>query len=106
MALKSIDKDLFVVISALPAGQSHLCHPLLQMISKSQPVSSRAGRVFVDLANGPRRDVSLGVANQLGWKGYGQSDVAAWQSKETLGALVGQNVPFDFVRTACGGGTR
>lgn len=39
-------------------------------------------------------------------RSYGQNDIAAWQSKETLGALVGQNVPFDFVRTVCGGGTR
>jgi 3-dehydroquinate dehydratase-1 len=104
--LKSIEKNLFVVISALPAEQSHLCHPLLQMITLSQPVSTQAGRVFVDLANGPRRGDPLGAAKAMGWDGYGVSDVVGWSVKEMLGSLVGQNVPFDFVRTACGGGTK
>ena len=104
--LKSIEKDLFVVVSALPAEQSHLCQPLLQMITVSQPLSSDAGRVFVDLANGPRRGDPLGAAKAMGWEGYGVSDVAAWTTKETIEKLIGENVPFDFVRTACGGGTR
>ena len=103
--LKSI-KHLFVVVSTLPAEQSHLCHPLLQMITLSQPVSSQSGRVFVDLANGPRRGDPLGAAKTMGWEGYGVADVAAWTTKQTMGKLIGENVPFDFVRTACGGGTR
>lgn len=105
-ALKSIEKNLFVVVSALPVEQSHLCHPLLQMITMSQPLSSDSGRVFVDLANGPRRGDPLGAAKAMGWEGYGVSDVAAWTTKETIEKLIGENVPFDFVRTACGGGTR
>jgi 3-dehydroquinate dehydratase-1 len=105
-ALKMIEKNLFVVVSALPAEQSHLCQPLLQMITLSQPVSSQAGRVFVDMANGPRRGDPLGVAKAMGWEGYGVSDVAAWQTKEIIGAMIGENVPFDFVRIACGSGTR
>ena len=105
-ALKSIEKNLFVVVSALPGEQSHLCHPLLQMITMSQPLSSDSGRVFVDLANGPRRGDPLGAAKAMGWEGYGVSDVAAWTTKETIEKLIGENVPFDFVRTACGGGTR
>ena len=104
--LKIIEKNLFVVVSALPAEQSHLCQPLLQLITLSQSVSSQAGRVFVDLANGPRRGDPLGAAKAMGWEGYGISDVVAWQTKETIGDLIGENVPFDFVRTACGGGTR
>jgi 3-dehydroquinate dehydratase I len=105
-ALKSIEKNLFLVVSALPAEQSHLCQPLLQMITMSQPLSSDAGRVFVDLANGPRRGDPLGAAKAMGWEGYGVADVAAWTTKETIEKLIGENVPFDFVRTACGGGTR
>jgi 3-dehydroquinate dehydratase I len=105
-SLKTIEKNLFVVISALPAEQSHLCQPLLQMITLSQPVTSQKGRVFVDLANGPRRGDPLGAAKAMGWDGYGVSDVVAWQTKETIGDLIGENVPFDFVRTACGGGIR
>jgi 3-dehydroquinate dehydratase I len=105
-ALKSIEKNLFVVVSALPSEQSHLCHPLLQMITLSQPVMPQSGRVFVDLANGPRRGDPLGAAKQLGWTGFGVADVVAWGVKETISSLIGENVPFDFVRTACGGGTR
>jgi 3-dehydroquinate dehydratase I len=105
-SLRSIEKELFVVISALPAEHSHLCHPLLQMITMSQPLTSPAERVFVDLANGPRRGDPLGAAHAMGWEGYGVADVAAWTTKETIGALIRENVPFDFVRTACGGGTR
>jgi len=105
-ALKTIEKNLFVVISALPAEQSHLCQPLLKMIAFSQPVSSQMGRVFVDLANGPRRGDPLGAAKAMGWEGYGVADVAAWHTKETIESLIGENVPFDFVRTACGGGIR
>ena len=104
-ALKSI-KNLFVVVSALPAEQSHVCHPLLQMITLSQPVTPQSGRVFVDLANGPRRGNPLGAAKQLGWIGFGVADVVAWDVKETISSLIGENVPFGFVRTACGGGAR
>ena len=102
--LKSIEKKLFIVISALPA--EHLFRPLLQMITLSQLVSSHSGRVFVDLANGPRRGDPLGAAKGMGWDGYGVSDVVAWSVKEMLGSLVGENVPFDFVRIVCGGGTK
>lgn len=105
-ALRTIEKNLFVVISALPSEQSHLCQPLLKMIAFSQPVSSQRGRVFVDLANGPRRGDPLGAAKAMGWEGYGVADVAAWHTKETIESLIGENVPFDFVRTACGGGIR
>jgi len=102
-ALKSIEKNLFVVVSALPAEQSHLCHPLLKMITLSQPVTPQSGRVFVDLANGPRRGDPLGAAKQLGWIGFGVADVVAWDVKEMISSLTGENVPFGFVRTACGG---
>ena len=102
--LKSI-KNLFVVVSALPA-ESHLCHPLLQLITLSQPISRQSGRIFVDLANGPRRGDPLGAAKTMGWEGYGVADVVAWTTKQTMGELIGENIPFDFIRTACGGGIR
>ena len=102
-ALKSIERNLFVMISALPAEHSYLCHPLLRM---SQSLSSHLGRVFVDLANGPRRGDPMGVAKHMGWNVYGSSEIAAWCVKEALGLLIGSSVPFGFIRTACGGRTR
>lgn len=97
----------FVIISALPADKSLLVTPLLKHYSsgtrsprvKSQPAS----KVFVDLANGVRgKGDSVATASALGWTAYGIADVNAWTTVETLRLLVGQNVPFDFVRLAAG----
>jgi 3-dehydroquinate dehydratase-1 len=42
------------------------------------------------------------VAASMGWTAYGIDDVSAWTAVETLKLLVGQNVPYDFVRLASG----
>jgi 3-dehydroquinate dehydratase-1 len=93
----------FAIISALPGDKSLLVGPLLKHYSTSgrQP-GITAGKVFVDLANGPKRGDPLAVAASLGWTAYGISDVSAWTTVETLRLLVGQNVPYDFVRLASG----
>lgn len=95
----------FAIISALPADKSLLVGPLLKHYSSSgrQP-GFTAGKVFVDLANGPKKGDPLAVAASLGWTAYGAADVSAWTTVETLRLLVGQNVPYDFVRLASGRG--
>jgi 3-dehydroquinate dehydratase-1 len=104
----------FVIISALPADKSLLVVPLL----KHYRVDGRngntnghgvaganpAGKVFVDLASGPRKADPLAIATTAGWTTYGISDVSAWTTVETIRRLVGQNVCYDFVRLASGRG--
>ncbi|KAF2142492.1 uncharacterized protein K452DRAFT_308147 [Aplosporella prunicola CBS 121167] len=87
----------FVIVSALPAEKSLLVGPLLKHYS-----SGAEGRVFLDLANGPRKVDPLALAAAAGWRAYGVGDVSAWTTVETLRLLVGQNVPYDFVRLASG----
>jgi 3-dehydroquinate dehydratase-1 len=86
----------FAIISALPPNKSHLVQPLLN--------GGSMGKVFVDLANGPRKGDPLAVAEQSGWTAYGVADTSAFTTVETLRLLVGQNVPYSFVRLASGRG--
>ena len=44
----------------------------------------------------------IAVAASFGWAAYDVADVNAWTAVETLRLMVGQNVPFDFVRLASG----
>jgi 3-dehydroquinate dehydratase-1 len=95
----------FAIISALPADKSLLVGPLLKHYSSgSRQPGCTIGKVFVDLANGPKKGDPLAVASSLGWTAYGAADVSAWTTVETLRLLVGQNVPYDFVRLASGRG--
>ncbi|KAJ6108004.1 hypothetical protein N7523_009327 [Penicillium sp. IBT 18751x] len=94
----------FVIVSALPPEKSLLVQPLLRHYranGRSSPLSTR-GKVYLDLTSGPRKGDPLGVATSAGWTAYGFEDVSAWTTVETLRLLVGQNVPFDFVRMASG----
>lgn len=96
----------FAVISALCSEQSHLISPLLKLID-NHPIpkaGGTGGKVFVDLANGPKRGDPLGLAAASGWTTYGISEIAARTTVKALEALVGQRVPFDFVRMASGRG--
>jgi len=107
----------FVVISALPAEKSFVVPPLLKHYSSARkppppPTTTTTtmtqrrrppGKVFVDLSNGiSGKGDSVATAAALGWLAYGIADVNAWTTVETLRLLVGQNVPFDFVRLAAG----
>jgi 3-dehydroquinate dehydratase-1 len=103
----------FAIISALPPMKSHLVQPLLRHFSsnsgRSTPGghtsrSGGTGKVFVDLANGPRSTDPLSVAEKNGWTSYGVADASAFTTVETLRLLVGQNVPYSFVRLASGRG--
>ncbi|KAL2355661.1 type I 3-dehydroquinase-domain-containing protein [Cryomyces antarcticus] len=93
----------FVVISALPVEKLQLVGPLLKLYSKkAKGDGNMVGKVFVDLANVPRKGDPLAYATSLGWTAYSIADVSAWTTVETLRLLVGQNVPYDFVRLASG----
>nr|OQO16811.1 hypothetical protein B0A51_16539 [Rachicladosporium sp. CCFEE 5018] len=100
----------FVIVSALPAEKSALVTPLLKYYGRNgseDPASSSssthsAGKVFLDLSNGLKRPDPVAVATALGWAAYGVADVHAWTAVETLRLLVGENVPFDFVKLASG----
>lgn len=100
-------EEPFVIISALPAEKSFVVGPLLKHYSSSRSPRRasphlRPGKVFVDLSNGIRKGDPIAVAASLGWAAYGIADVNAWTAVEMLRLLVGQNVPFDFVRLASG----
>ncbi|KAB8257425.1 type I 3-dehydroquinase-domain-containing protein [Aspergillus pseudonomiae] len=94
----------FVIVSALPPEKSLLVQPLLRHYrtnGQASPPSTR-GKVYLDLTRGERTGDPVGVAVRAGWTAYGIEDVNAWTTVETLRLLVGQNVPFDFVRMASG----
>ena len=102
--LKKLEQP-FVIISALPADKSLLVGPLLKHYgANGRRTPTLGGKVFMDLANGPRRGDPLAIAASLGWTAYGTADISAWTVVETLRILVGQNVPYDFVRLASGRG--
>jgi 3-dehydroquinate dehydratase-1 len=96
----------FAIISALPPDKSHLVQPLLRHFSngKEGQTGAGVGKVFVDLSNGPKKGDPLKVAEQSGWTAYGVADTSAFTTVETLRLLVGQNVPYSFVRLASGRG--
>ncbi|RHZ47520.1 uncharacterized protein CDV56_105426 [Aspergillus thermomutatus] len=96
----------FVMVSALPPEKSLLVQPLLRhyrSTGRTSPRSTR-GKVYLDLtaSSGARKGDPVGVAVGAGWTAYGIDEVTAWTTVETLRLLVGQNVPFDFVRMASG----
>lgn len=100
-------EEPFVIISALPAEKSFVVAPLLKHYSSSRSARrtsphQRPGKVFVDLSSGVKKGDPIAVAASFGWAAYGVADVNAWTAVETLRLLVGQNVPFDFVRLASG----
>ena len=102
--LKKLEQP-FVIISALPADKSLLVGPLLKHYgANGRQTPTLGGKVFMDLANGPRKGDPLAIAASLGWTAYGVADISAWTVVETLRLLVGQNVPYDFVRLASGRG--
>ncbi|UKZ46721.1 hypothetical protein TrVGV298_000928 [Trichoderma virens] len=74
----------FVIISALGRGKSNI--------------------VFLNLAEAAsqQKNDPIAVAEQSGFTAYDAADVAAFTTVESLRLLVGQNVPYSFVRLASG----
>ncbi|KAK3392133.1 type I 3-dehydroquinase-domain-containing protein [Sordaria brevicollis] len=97
------DASPFVVVSALAPEKSNLVGMLVRVFgSRSSSATSR--KVFLDLADGsyPRKGDPRLIAEQCGFAAYGAEDVMAFTTVETLRLLVGQNVPYSFVRLASG----
>jgi 3-dehydroquinate dehydratase-1 len=92
----------FVVVSALGPEKGNLVGMLVRVFGSRGSAKTR--KVFLDLADGPvprRGDPGL-IAEQSGFAAYGAADVTAFTTVETLRLLVGQNVPYSFVRLASG----
>ncbi|KAK4243316.1 Dehydroquinase class I-like protein [Corynascus novoguineensis] len=93
----------FLVVSALGPEKSTLVGMLVRLFgSPGSKTDSR--KVFLDLADRPasrKGDPGL-IAEQSGFAAYGAADVTAFTTVETLRLLVGQNVPYSFVRLASG----
>ncbi|KAK4162593.1 putative Pentafunctional AROM polypeptide [Cladorrhinum sp. PSN259] len=99
----------FVVVSALGPEKSNLVGMLVRLFgSRGNGQQGGAGgnsrKVFLDLADGsaPRKGNPALIAEQCGFAAYGTADVTAFTTVETLRLLVGQNVPYSFVRLASG----
>lgn len=88
----------FVVVSALGPEKSNIVGMLLRVFGGSHGSEKR--RVFLDLADGPRKGDPGVIAEQSGFAAYGAADASAFTTVETLRLLVGQNVPYSFVRLA------
>ncbi|KAM0333210.1 hypothetical protein ACHAQA_001870 [Verticillium albo-atrum] len=100
------DAAPFVIVSALGPEKSNLVGMLLRAFgANGRGGSNHTRKVFLDLADtaGIRKggDPSI-VAEASGFSAYGSADTSAFTTVETLRLLVGQNVPYSFVRLASG----
>ncbi|CAJ2503025.1 Uu.00g104190.m01.CDS01 [Anthostomella pinea] len=94
----------FVIVSALAPEKSNIVGMLVRVFGGSRGSASQIRKVFLDLADGPRKGDPGAVAEQSGYAAYGVADTTAFTTVETLRLLVGQNVPYSFVRLAGGQG--
>ncbi len=94
----------FVIVSALGPEKSNLVGMLVKLFGSRGVDGSNSRRVFLDLADGSGGRRGGGhpglIAEQSGFAAYGVADVTAFTTVETLRLLVGQNVPYSFVRLA------
>lgn len=100
------DSSPFVIVSALGPEKGHLVSVMVRVFGAAGPRGpSNSKKVFLDLADGAahKRNGPSVVAEQSGFAAYGAADVAAFTTVESLRLLVGQNVPYSFVRLASGG---
>ncbi|KXH51367.1 3-dehydroquinate dehydratase [Colletotrichum nymphaeae SA-01] len=103
----SDDAAPFLFVSALGADKSNLVGMLVRVFGANVRGSTNFKKVFLDLADtaGARKGGDPGlIAQQAGFSAYGVADTAAFTTVETLRLLVGQNVPYSFVRLASGRG--
>jgi 3-dehydroquinate dehydratase-1 len=105
LELDQIDEP-FAVISGLPAEKSLAAAPVLKHYSRPGPKTSlRSGRIFIDLANGIKGSGdAVSVAAHLGWNVYACAESMSWTIVEMMRCLLGENVPYAFVRLAAGRG--
>lgn len=93
-----------MIISALGPDKSNIVGMLVRAFGGSRGSSTQIRKVFLDLVDGPRKGDPSAVAEQSGFAAYGVADTTAFTTVETLRLLVGQNVPYSFVRLASGQG--
>ncbi|KAI1301986.1 3-dehydroquinate dehydratase [Xylaria venustula] len=98
------DTGPFVLISALGPEKSSLVGMLVRLFGGTRGSSSQIRKVFLDLADGPRKGDPGAIAEQCGFAAYGVEDTTAFTTAETVRLLVGQNVPYSFVRLTGGKG--
>lgn len=95
----------FLIVSALGPEKGNLVGLLIRAFGcTGHGTGSNTNKVFLDLADGAERqtnDPSV-VAEKSGFSAYGAADVAAFTTVESMRLLVGQNVPYSFVRLASG----
>lgn len=99
------DSAPFVIVSALGPEKSRLVGMLVRVFSATGSNGTPSTKkVFLDLADGAARKRSDPgvIAQKSGFAAYGAADVAAFTTVETLRLLIGQNVPYSFVRLASG----
>ena len=99
----------FVVVSAFGPDKNKIAAWVIRAfggapgsVQGASPAAAK--KVFLDLADGPRRGDPGVVAEQSGFAAYGVADTASFTTVETLRLLVSQNVPYGFVRLASGRG--
>jgi len=100
----SDDASPFVIVSALGPDKANIVGMLVRIFGGSRGSSPNIRKVFLDLADGPRKGDPGAIAEQSGFAAYGVADTVAFTTVETLRSLVGQNVPYSFVRLASGNG--
>ncbi|KAI0471304.1 3-dehydroquinate dehydratase [Xylaria cf. heliscus] len=98
------DAGPFVLVSALGPEKSALVGMLVRLFGGARGSSSQIRKVFLDLADGPRKGDPGVIAEQCGFAAYGVADTTAFTTAETVRLLVGQNVPYSFVRLTSGKG--
>jgi 3-dehydroquinate dehydratase-1 len=94
----------FVIVSALGPDKSNLVSMLVRAFSTRPSEVSNTKKVFLDLADGAVRKSTdpSAVAEKSGYVAFGAADVAAFTTVDSLRLLVGQNVPYSFVRLTSG----
>ena len=98
------DGGPFVLVSALGPEKASLVGMLVRLFGGARGSSSQIRKVFLDLADGPRKGDPATIAEQCGFAAYGVADTTAFTTAETVRLLVGQNVPYSFVRLTSGKG--
>ncbi|KAG5984646.1 hypothetical protein E4U55_003867 [Claviceps digitariae] len=97
----------FVIISALGPEKGNLVSMMLRVFAAAgREGAPNVNKVFLNLADVAARKTidPHETAEKSGFASYGAADVAAFTVVESLRLLVGQNVPYSFIRLASGRG--
>ncbi|KAG6003372.1 hypothetical protein E4U21_002088 [Claviceps maximensis] len=95
----------FVIVSALAAEKGNLVSMMLRVFAaEGSEGTPSVNKVFLNLADVAARKTidPHETAEKSGFASYGAADVAAFTIVESLRLLVGQNVPYNFIRLASG----